>query len=99
MQKLAQNPPKSDKRIKQTCNPPFWGDVGIKKWSRFFCFGIRSAIFWHLKTGIFGESESPVLEQFSQLDGQKTKSAVLQQKMASNQKMQENKLALKFNFT
>ena len=52
--KLAQNPPKSDKRIKQTCNPPFWGDVGIKKWSRFFCFGIRSAIFWHLKTGTFG---------------------------------------------
>ena len=40
-----------------------------------------------------------VLEPFSQLDGQKTKSAILQRKMASNQKMQENKLALKFNFT
>ena len=25
------------KRIKQTCSPPFWGDVGIKKWSPFFC--------------------------------------------------------------
>ena len=40
-----------------------------------------------------------VLEPFSQFDGQKTKSAILQRKMASNQKMQENKLALKFNFT
>ena len=29
------NPPKSAKRIKQ-----------IKKWSPFFCFGTRSAIFW-----------------------------------------------------
>ena len=56
MQKLAQNPPKSDKRIKQMSIPPFWGDVGIKKWPPFFCFGIRSATFWHLKTGTFGES-------------------------------------------
>ena len=27
----------------------FWGDVCIKKGSWFFSFGIRSAIFWHLK--------------------------------------------------
>ena len=27
--------PKSDKCMKQTCNAPFWGDVGIKKWSPF----------------------------------------------------------------
>ena len=47
----------------------------------------ENSIFWAL------------LVPFSQLYGQKTKSAVLQQKMASNQKMQENKLALKFNFT
>ena len=33
------------------CSTPFWGVVGDKKWSRFFCFGARSAIFWHLKTG------------------------------------------------
>ena len=33
------------------CSSPFWGDVGIKKWSRFFCFGPRSAIFCHMKTG------------------------------------------------
>ena len=33
------------------CSSPFWGDVGIKKWSRFFCFGPRSAIFCYLKTG------------------------------------------------
>ena len=32
-------------------------------------------------------------------NGQKTKSARLPRKMASNQKMQESKLALKFNFT
>ena len=35
---------------------PFWGDVGIKKWSRFFCLGTRSAIFWHLKMGTFAKS-------------------------------------------
>ena len=40
-----------------------------------------------------------ILVPFSQLCGQKTKSAVLQRKMASNKKMQENKLALKLNFT
>ena len=38
------------------CSTPFWGDVGIKKWSRFFCFGTRSAIFWHVKTGTFAKS-------------------------------------------
>ena len=27
--------------------------VETKHW-RFFCFGIRSAIFWHMKTGTFG---------------------------------------------
>ena len=32
-------------------------------------------------------------------NGQKTKSARLPRKMAWNQRMQENKLALKFNFT
>ena len=26
----------SDKRIKQTCNPLFWGDVGIKSGLGFF---------------------------------------------------------------
>ena len=31
--------------MKQTCNPSFWGDVAIKKWSRFFCFAIRSPIY------------------------------------------------------
>ena len=29
--------------------------VETKHW-RFFCFGIRSAIFWHMKTGTFAES-------------------------------------------
>ena len=42
--------------MKQTCNPPFLGHVGIKKWCPFFCFGNRSAIFWHLKTGTFAKS-------------------------------------------
>ena len=43
--KLALNPPKSAKRIKQTCSPPFWGDVDIKKWSRFFCLGTQMPFF------------------------------------------------------
>ena len=41
---------------KQKCSTPFWGDVGIKKWSCFFCFGARSAIFCHLKPGTFAKS-------------------------------------------
>jgi len=31
--------PKSGKCIKQTPTPPFWGDVGVKKWSQFFDSG------------------------------------------------------------
>ena len=27
---------KSGKWLKQTPTPPFWGDVGVKKWSQFF---------------------------------------------------------------
>ena len=27
---MAKNPPKSGKRTNETCNPAFWGDVGIK---------------------------------------------------------------------
>ena len=38
------------------CSPPFWGDVDIKKWSRFFCLDTPNAIFWHLKTGTFTKS-------------------------------------------
>ena len=30
---------KSGKCIKQTHTPPFWGDVGVKKWSQFFDSG------------------------------------------------------------
>ena len=54
--KLALNPPKSAKRIKQTGSSPFWGVVGIKKWSPILCLGTQSAIFWHLKTGTFAKS-------------------------------------------
>ena len=40
-----------------------------------------------------------VLEPFSQLNGQKTKIAFPDLKERSNQKIEENKLALKLNFT
>ena len=45
---------KSGKWIKQTPTPPFWGDVGMKKWSQFLDSGTRSPIFGHLKMGTFG---------------------------------------------
>ena len=45
------------------CSTPFWGDVGIKKWSWFFCSGTRSAIFFHVKTGTFAESARFHLEK------------------------------------
>ena len=53
--KLGLKLTQSAKRIQQTVNPQFLGDVDIKKWSPFF-FGVLSAIFWHLKTGTFGKS-------------------------------------------
>ena len=49
-------PPFCRKWIKQTPTPPFWGDVGVKKWSWFFDSGTRSPIFGHLKMGTFGKS-------------------------------------------
>ena len=62
------------------CYKPFWGDIGIKKWSPFFCFGIRSAIFWHMKTGTFGKSarfhvpkKGPFLSRFYFYMGEKLK--------------------------
>ena len=36
---------KSGKHMNQMSNPPFWGDVGVKKWSQFLDLGARSPIF------------------------------------------------------
>ena len=47
---------KSGKLIKHTPTPPFWGDVGVKKWSRFLDSGTQSPIFGHLKMGTFAKS-------------------------------------------
>ena len=44
---------KSGKSIKQTPTPPFWGDVGVKKW--FLDSGTCSPIFRHLKMGTFAK--------------------------------------------
>ena len=51
--KLANNSSKSGKRIKQMSIPPFWGDVGVKKWSPFLDSAAQSPIFGHLKVGTF----------------------------------------------
>ena len=40
---------KSGKHMKQMSDPPFWGDVGVKKWSPFLDSGAQSPIFGHLK--------------------------------------------------
>ena len=47
---------KGGKHMKQMSNPPFWGDVGVKKWSPFLDLGARSPIFGHLKMGTFAKS-------------------------------------------
>ena len=44
---------KSGKHMKQMLNPPFWGDVGVKKWSPFLDSGTQSPIFGHLNMGTF----------------------------------------------
>ena len=36
--------------------PPFWGDVGVKKWSPFLVSGARSTIFRYPKVGTFAKS-------------------------------------------
>ena len=36
---------KSGKHMKQMSNPPFWGDVGVKKWSPFLDLGAQNPIF------------------------------------------------------
>ena len=43
--KFAYNPSKSGERTKQISNPPFWGDVSIKKWSPFVCYGTPKVPF------------------------------------------------------
>ena len=53
---IGLKPTQSAKRLKQTCSTLFLGDVGVKKWSLFFCLGAGSAIFCHLKMGTFGKS-------------------------------------------
>ena len=47
---------KSGKCIKQTPTPPFWGDVGVKKWSQFLDSGTQSPIFGHLTLGTFAKN-------------------------------------------
>ena len=36
LSKLAENPPKSSKSTKPTCNPQIWGIIGNKKCLSFF---------------------------------------------------------------
>ena len=90
---MAENPTKSAKRIKQTCSTPFWGVVGDKKWSRFFVSASEVPFF-----GTWKQALLPVLEPFLLLYGPKTKSAKWHPKESSNQKVEENKPALKLNF-
>ena len=51
---------KSGKWIKQTPTSPFWGNVGVKKWSQILDSGTRSPIFGHLKMGTFGKSKKGI---------------------------------------
>ena len=44
----------SSKLIKLMYIPPFWEDVGVKKWSPFWDTGAWSPICWHLNMGTFG---------------------------------------------
>ena len=61
---LAYHSSKSGKRIKQKSIPPFWGDVGVKKWSLFLDLGARSPIFGHLKMGTFDRNRQNPFELF-----------------------------------
>ena len=54
--KLAYKPPKSGKPQKQMPIPPFWGDLGVKKWPQKFCLGTRNAICLFPKIGTFAKS-------------------------------------------
>ena len=58
--KIGRNPPKSGKRTKHTCNPPYWRDIGIQKWSPSFGFST-------LKTGTFGKKNEGVSTSWAKL--------------------------------
>ena len=45
MSKLYSDPLKSDKGIKQMSIPPYWGDVGVKKWSPFYFQALEVPFF------------------------------------------------------
>ena len=64
--KLANNS-KSGKHIKQMSHPPFWGDVGMKKWSPFLDSGARSPIFGPLKVGIPVRRKIPKIQFFRKI--------------------------------
>ena len=51
--KIGLKPTKSAKRMKQTCSPPFWGDVGIKK-----CFFVLAS-----KVPSFGTCQRALLSK------------------------------------
>ena len=49
---------KSGNHMKQMFNPPFWGGVGVKKWSPFLDSGAQNPIFGHPKMVTFWASEN-----------------------------------------
>ena len=56
-QNVVQNVP-SLTRFLPTCNPPFLGDVGIKKWSLLLDSGAQSTIFGAPEYGHFRPKSS-----------------------------------------
>ena len=77
------------------CILPFWGDVGIKKWSPLSPRTPKQKNGEHIPPYciflIF-------FEPFFPLHGPKTKLAFPDLKESSNKKVKENKLALKYFF-
>ena len=54
--KIGSKSPQKCQTLKTNVFLTIVGNVGIKKWSPFFCFGTRIVIFSHLKIGTFAKS-------------------------------------------
>ena len=57
---------KSGKHMKQKPNPPFQGDVSVKKWSPFLDSGAQSPIFRHLKMPKVPKEKKSKKENFTE---------------------------------
>ena len=79
--KTGSQPTKSGKCKKQTCLPPIWEDIGIKKWSPFPLFRHRKCLKAGFKPTLKFSSFWAVFRLFSQQQAKNTNVLRIRSKM------------------